>query len=647
MKRTSLFAVCGFGVCAGIALVEFGCGKEDSGGDSGGKKPNVAAPGTLNLPNAGSGPDGTVVVADTKAKVQVAGSIAVGTYLTDTSLPDTLMAFPLYRGQFITNDLGTGIFDLIQTFSLDASGAFQGTISSLGLAGSRALKCIGADGKIDVELCRDAWKYYSQSGIEDRIAKGQLGSWVESLLDPSYGCSDSGTVTSLSCANNYTRALVLYKKSETNNRVAEADSFRFLGFASGASGVLANIPLHNAKNTSVNMGSMSLGATGSVVRSETAAIDTFTFSSNSLRALAATNGALKTLKNAHMNFSPETRSLLSANAIYTWKSSDKLGDLTGFSNPANISLSGYSIGVGGEGTQDTVTADMVCGSVGASGRKIFTLTYQGAGEGIKQKTNESGDSKYVKTFTTNVAMPLDSKNSDTSKRCTEPLGSALGTGFTWSRRDSASTIYNWSLAWGTSYGSPQFALTDAIPEGHWDLAVDGDRIGTFELGAGHPIQNGKPILFLPKVRIDRDSNGTITDVRLRFAYWDTESSAWGEATDEDALNLVSPVHDFSGMIDSCGDSSKTLWVRLLKTTASDGGLEYCLSPYTMGAPINPNPTCADWAALNRKIYNSSTANTNSAGYTVMSAVILYSSAFGTSHTLGFSALEPLTSCTLH
>lgn len=76
------------------------------------------------------------------------------------------------------------------------------------------------------------------------------------------------------------------------------------------------------------------------------------------------------------------------------------------------------------------------------------------------------------------------------------------------------------------------------PEGTWKYTKNGSTvISQFDLSLGTPFnaETGKPTIYVPSLQVNTTADSTITNVTVRWYYWNDDEKAYSLATDEDML----------------------------------------------------------------------------------------------------------------
>jgi hypothetical protein len=107
--------------------------------------------------------------------------------------------------------------------------------------------------------------------------------------------------------------------------------------------------------------------------------------------------------------------------------------------------------------------------------------------------------------------------------------------------------------WGSGAG-----YRGAIPAGLWDLKLDDQLIGRFDIGSAFPMSSDAadayPLIYVPLIKVTRNDAKAVQTVDLKFAMWNPATSAYDEIAD---LKLFKSI--VSGLIVRMEDLSTTGW----------------------------------------------------------------------------------------
>ena len=303
---------------------------------------------------------------------------------------------------------------------------------------------------------------------------------------------------------------VLVSFIKSGNAKDEASSMQFVGMPTTDAEDLRVIPADAAKGN-INLGQIT--GSGDEAKATTSANDTFNLSAAALKDIANASQVLKILKNSWINrvSKPAT--------ITPWFgfSSSNLADADNkFSTPDNLSYmgGGYYIGINDIG----VTMNDVC--------------------------PETGTAPGAKTVFWNP--PSEITLSDGSKVTT--LSSAKPTGQTYMRNPQYgeySCGFQGLYVRAPSYGDKKFMMQIGqnfkgnAPQGYWELKVDSDVKGYWDLAAAKPYDTDptKPNIFVPAFKVTSE-NGKATKIEAKFFSYDQQTSKYLEVSDVSGLNSL-------------------------------------------------------------------------------------------------------------
>jgi hypothetical protein len=460
----------------GISLTLVAClpGK-DKGGDSSGTNSDTTN-GQQGDPNQAEkykpGVSGQKAEADA---VAVAGTLALTMGLTDG--PDTVLAFRSSNGEYA--ELGNVI-----EAPVDADGKFSLSLSQA----NPKLERIAAAKKPDGTFDRDAISEIVGEPVDPSTTDKQ----IQDYLDQQESAAKDGGVT-------YT--LVAMKKS--GDRVAEAQTFQFIGMAAAGS-VINGLPISDAKGD-IGLGTISGDgdqATSELELSE----DVFDVSMDTLQGMAAASKALKIIKNQWMNYHDDGSSYR-VTPFYMWSGSLDLARGK-FTEPGVAPFSGMGMYLGVRNTG--LKFEDICGSTA----KAITLA-------------PPADIDAGMAGTINKDRPFS--NSGLGAIHTESTRSNCNgsdTGFYGAGQPGKEDLM---INWGTG-GS----VTNIV-EGLWDFQVDGVTKANFEMASSSPLDvDGHPIVFIPSARVTM-ANGAVSKVEVELYRYDSDSASYVKLEDLSAF----------------------------------------------------------------------------------------------------------------
>lgn len=287
--------------------------------------------------------------------------------------------------------------------------------------------------------------------------------------------------------------LVAYDKSATGDKVAEANSFKFIGLPTASGKSLAAIDSQSIKGN-LGLGSIALGDSDDA-KSSLSATDALSVSAEAAETLADMSAALKSVKNSWMNASWE------ASPFFLWNGGQTLSStLDTFSSPANSSYRGYGFYVGSQYEVATpFTFDDICGT----GAKEVKFSPPTAVE-VSQGSDSNGVlSNYVSLSAFTNASSSEQNQQDGKRVCS-------GSSF-YARADGTN---DFMLNFGTGGG-----IKGDIPAGLWTISYDSSELGRFDLASAKPVNSElKSKVFLPSVKFVKDGDN-IVGGEVEFYMW--------------------------------------------------------------------------------------------------------------------------------
>lgn len=298
--------------------------------------------------------------------------------------------------------------------------------------------------------------------------------------------------------------ILLLTDSTAANRKDQLVSFAALGDSAGGDSMML-IPASSTVSD-IDMGTLDIsGDEASDTDSLTENEANFSLNLTELRQIADNDNLLKTIKNIYVNYDPVTEKFYSASVTFCW-GLDAFLAKNQFSDPASYSFIGYQPSF--------------------NSRNDTTFPY----EGVKNKD-------FIISIVPPAAVTDSNGNTyssfDNSCVLTETI---------WSDTSYSVGSNNPPFAFGIdySYDDDGWIQTGAggcrfvnILEGWWSIQKDGIEKAAFDLGVCSPIDpaTGKPVVFLPSIKINVDSSNIITSFDIKWYIYNPESEGYEEIND--------------------------------------------------------------------------------------------------------------------
>jgi hypothetical protein len=313
--------------------------------------------------------------------------------------------------------------------------------------------------------------------------------------------------------------LVAYQKS--GDPVAEANSFKFIGFDAGGRSVSA-LPMGKLKGN-VNMGEVTINDSRTA-SSQLKADEVILASEGEIEVIISTSDLLKNAVNRHMN------------KVNQWGvfpffmfmgEHDGFASVDGeFANLANYDYNGLGFYVATR-KSTPFTFDDVC-AVAEASRKDISLTPPAT---IKVRGFDSSGTLYDSTVLTNKGGSGEaSQSTQNGKRtCGASSDNNTNGGF-YAREDGDNEIQLNFGSGGSIVGTVDTAGNYTLPEGIWPLAYDGTTIGNFDLATSIPVRDGKPQAPALSFKVNTNSEGVVQSADVKVQLWN--GTAYEDATNE-------------------------------------------------------------------------------------------------------------------
>jgi hypothetical protein len=316
--------------------------------------------------------------------------------------------------------------------------------------------------------------------------------------------------------------LVAYQKS--GDPVAEANSFKFIGFdASGRS--VSALPMGKLKGN-INMGDVTVNDSRTA-SSQLKADEVILATEGELEVIVSTSDLLKSAVNRHMN-------KVNRWAVYPFF--NFTGPNGGFAsvNGAFANLADYDYtGLGfylQSRNATPFTFDDVC-AVAEASRKEISLTPPAT-----IKVREYSGTLYDSTRLTNKGGSGDASQGtqDGKRTCNISADNNTNGGF-FTREDGTNQVRPEFGSGGSIVGTVDAAGNYTLPAGIWPLVYDGTTIGNFDLASSIPVRDGRPQAPALSFKVNTNSEGVVQSADVKVQFWN--GNAYENATNE-AVSLL-------------------------------------------------------------------------------------------------------------
>jgi hypothetical protein len=493
-----LFAVAALGTVVACKGGGIGQNKSSDGGDKPADSTEKATDKDPNAPAPG-GPAGVTPAEGND--IAVTGTLSLSGLSLQEKAPDKVLAFLVEAGQ-IRDGGATLIADI------NEKGEFGLKLPKV----SPLLTAIDAGKRPDGTYDRAAIEKALHQPIPAEISDAHITEFAEQMRAE----AERGGLV-----------YVLVSMVSSGDRVAEAQSFRFIGLGAGDK-ILNGLPTKNAKG---NLGLGKISGQGDQAKAELAADgNAFDLSTETIDAMASTSNTLKAVRNVWMNFHPDTGESYEPTPFYMWMGYEIEAVKNAYSTPAAATYNGMGLYLSAR-LAPFKFAD-VC-SAANEGKLTLTPPVELDTGGIYGKINKE------RPFNNGGLTKINHESSRDNCGGTE-------TGFYAAGREGDPDVM---INWGTG-GS----IAGKTPEGLFDLAWQGTKLASFELASSSPFDAaGKPKVFIPAVKLTVDEGtGAVTRVDAKLFVWD--GAAYKEA---DGTAFRSMVSSFSiELNESLGDGNR-------------------------------------------------------------------------------------------
>ena len=389
----------------------------------------------------------------------------------------------------------------------------------------------------------------------------------------------SDSTTSLTAdASASAKGAVLITLTASSDKFEAGASMKFIEIPTGADQSLVKLPTELlADKSKTDLGTLSDTDGSFVAGSVNATTLVRADAASKLTELASTDNGLKLIRNAYMNGESGDAKNLRVNPQYMFR-----GDLRPFiaaTDYLSTNLSGRALNalyhaylLRFEGVHPDITVAGLCRASAESGTEaadeLRLVPPQKNLGGVAQSPviafNKDECTGNCPTLTEFTSKGSYKQNAD---RCYSDFDSNTGNYFVLDNQTTGDGTKRLNFNWGSGHG-----FKGAIPEGLWDMklkkgAAGWQLIGRFDIGSAFPLSddsaNAFPVIYMPAIKMTRDSNQKLTGFSMKWMLWNPTISAYAEVTD---LSLAKDI--VKDMAFYIGDLSNTGWANKDKDTDS-------------------------------------------------------------------------------
>ena len=336
------------------------------------------------------------------------------------------------------------------------------------------------------------------------------------LADFSMQNSQSATIGSngtfsLSLQTNEDWLLVLMDSTAAQ----KTDQFvGYIAFNTGSADNLLQLPASTAKVSSIDLGTI----TASTTLTDTAGTQNvvnaadFSLTPQQLLAVAKNDDAFKYVKNFIINYDSASGVYYTLRPDFSWQGS-YAGIDGAYQNPGQYVYNGYTSQLDSNTT--SITMDKLCGSNG-SAQVIVSLV----------PPSDVSSIGMTPTVTFNAGNPLSS----TGVVCNTATDGSI---------EAKNGYFDATNRYSNISQSYYIRLGGTIPAGYWKYYEDGVLKAQFDIAVANPLDSNNNIKgFVPVIEVNKDNNGKITSMNLKWYSWDDASGQYIELADPSILRYL-------------------------------------------------------------------------------------------------------------
>jgi hypothetical protein len=296
--------------------------------------------------------------------------------------------------------------------------------------------------------------------------------------------------------------------SESEKRLNQV--VRFLAFEGGDKDLI-RLPIPEASSAAVDMGSVTVSQTSAVSSKsvEDAAQSEFTVTPSKLTEFARTNDGLKNLKNTYAN--TDGPNYVSYAPVFAFEGDTNLAQET-FSPPESTVYSGYIVFV------NIVDGSLTLRDICSKGKLVELVPP------VAIAKSDNGSQVFQALDNSVVTEDSSSDASSASPSC--------GGGEMYAKGGGTNGPVN--INWGGSAG-----FTGGTSTGIWKFKVDGNVRAAFDIASISPVNaEGKPVVYIPQLKIEKNTEGIVTKVSVKLKMWDAALGEFRDPSDIATLNSL-------------------------------------------------------------------------------------------------------------
>lgn len=492
-----------FSVCILLALL-FSCAKKH--GDT--PASNTDPTGRLILDQKATVEPSVVAFSGTaveKPMMTVAGQLVLATPTLTSSIPDKVLAVPLYRGNVsLLGDVGN--FKDIKSYDVNQeNGRFTVDFSRIDPFLSIVTGLLAkSDSELTDELVANQIPVTVIFG-----SNSDPSAPTRTLLENVKSVCESG--------NGRSYMLVGMTSSPAKDVEAEAASMRFIGMPAGSASLMMFFP--PLAKGHVLYGDVKIGLGDDIQSVLPADNSVFDIPTTSISEIAWVSRSLKGIKNAYMNYNPDTKGIAVPEMRFSWTAKGIPAAGT-FLEPQSYVYQGFGTRVTVSNVPNLTVAN-ICNA--ATGRlKLYPPTTIDMGM-------EGSVSPQVPYDSGGTGAPSESDGG--GQYCKSSQKGKFEVTF----YNAGPNLNTAELGWGGSSSGD-------VPDGFWRLTFDGNVIARFDVGMAAPQKSGVILVPVPVFRVVTDSSGTVTSLDVKF-FFETSDKKWIEVTDVSILDRIGMVYE--------------------------------------------------------------------------------------------------------
>ncbi len=422
----------------------------------------------------------------------------------------------------------------------DDSSLSSGENSSGTLAITATIKSSGLEDAPNLAMAIPVSKGAVAEGVMGKVSPAEIKSGALSLsiggdtelriIEDTYEGGSNDTAPTQAADSH-----VIVTVQDTGDRFADGETLQFINVPVSGGDPAMNLYTSALKAEKLELGELTTESSDLNSSKEISSDDFADISENVLKELATTDDALRKVRNNYMNYDPEEKSYIDVMPFFQWAAPLE-STINAFSSAITLDDFYYGYGLYLTTTRSDFALEGICSKTGSDFKKIRLIppTSVNAAHGF-------GDTPVPYTSFGNgfVGGSTIRSSGGSRKEC------MMDAFYAYSQNNSVG--FNWG------------GMVGPIASGFWQLTLNDDVVGKFELASLYPFDaNNKPKIYVPSIKmIPNSTTHKITSIAIEMYVYD-QLEGFIKVTDLTAFKKVTSEMGFSFTEQSGNDQFEDL-----------------------------------------------------------------------------------------